>query len=100
MDVYWIVHAGQDPVKLLQRYHDCWVSMHLKDMRKGAPTGLFNGNVNRPDFVPIGQGRIDIVGFMRAAHEIGVKSYFIEDESSSPDHGIPQSLRFLHSAPW
>jgi sugar phosphate isomerase/epimerase len=100
MDVYWIVHAGKDPVKLLQRYPTRWVSMHLKDMKKGAPTGLFNGQVNRPDFVPLGRGQIDIEGVMRTAREIGVKSYFIEDESASPDTGIPQSLKFLHAVTW
>lgn len=100
MDVYWIVHAGQDPVRLLHRYHDRWVSMHLKDMRKGAPTGIFNGNINRPDFVPLGRGQIDIKEVMRAAHEIGVRSYFIEDESASPATGIPQSLQFLRATMW
>jgi sugar phosphate isomerase/epimerase len=100
MDVYWIVHAGVDPVKLLKRNPERWVSMHLKDMRKGAPTGVFNGNVNRPDFVPLGRGQINIVGVMRTADEIGVKSYFIEDESSSPDRGIPLSMQFLRAVPW
>jgi sugar phosphate isomerase/epimerase len=100
MDVYWIVHAGQDPVKLLQRYRNRWVSLHLKDMKKGAPTGLFNGKVNRPDFVPLGRGQIDIVAIMRAAHQMGISSYFIEDESASPDTGIPQSLQFLRTVAW
>ncbi len=100
MDIYWIVHAGQDPVKLLERYPDRWISMHLKDMRKGAPTGLFNGNINRKDFVPIGQGQIEIVSAMRLAQKNGVQSYFIEDESSSPETGIPQSMRFLNSVSW
>ncbi len=100
MDIYWIVHAGVDPVKLLKRNPDRWVSMHLKDMRKGAPTGEFNGHVNRPDFMPLGRGQIDIMGVMRTAHQIGIRSYFIEDESSSPDKGIPQSMQFLRMAAW
>lgn len=100
MDIYWIVHAGQDPIKLLQRYPDRWVSMHLKDMRKGAPVGVFNGNIDRKDFVPIGEGQIDVAGIMRAANKLGVKSYFIEDESSSPESGIPLSLKYLGSKSW
>ena len=100
MDIYWVVHAGQDPIKLLKRYPNRWVSMHLKDMRKGAPTGIFNGTINRKDFVPIGQGQIDIVGAMQLAHKLGVKSYIIEDESNSVDTGIPQSLSFLNSVAW
>lgn len=100
MDVYWIVHAGVDPVKLLKRDPDRWVSMHLKDMRKGVPTGEFNGHVIQGNFAPLGQGQIDTVGVMRTAHEIGVKSYFIEDESASPDKGIPQSVQFLRTVAW
>lgn len=100
MDVYWIVHAGQDPVQLLQRYPNRWVSMHLKDMKKGAPTGLFNGHLNHSDCVPLGQGQIDIVKVIETAHQIGVRSFFIEDESASPNKGIPQSLQFLRTAKW
>jgi hypothetical protein len=33
-------HAGQDPVALLEKYPCRWELMHLKDMRKGTPTGL------------------------------------------------------------
>lgn len=100
MDVYWIVHAGQDPVKLLQRYPNRWVSMHLKDMRSGAPTGLFNGNLIHSDCVPLGQGQIDIVKVIETAHRVGVRSFFIEDESVSPDKEIPQSLQFLRTVKW
>jgi sugar phosphate isomerase/epimerase len=100
MDIYWIVHAGQDPVKLLRRYPDRWVSMHLKDMKKGAPTGLFNGNLVRGDCVPLGQGQIDIVKVIETAHQVGVRSFFIEDESASPEKEIPQSLQFLRAAKW
>jgi sugar phosphate isomerase/epimerase len=100
MDIYWIVHAGQDPVQLLERYPNRWISMHLKDMRKGAPTGVFNGQVKRGDFAPIGHGQIDVVGAMRVARRLGITSYFIEDESSSPDTGIPESLRYLNAVSW
>lgn len=100
MDIYWIVHAGQDPVKLLERYPDRWISMHLKDMRKGTPTGEFNGHVIQKNFVPIGQGQIAIVDAMRVASKQGIKSYFIEDESGSPGTGIPISLRYLNSVAW
>jgi len=100
MDVFWIVHAGQDPVALFRRYPDRWVSMHLKDMRKGAPTGLFDSKIVRHDFVPLGSGQIDIAAVMRTARQLGITSYFIEDESSSPEKEIPQSLAFLRSVVW
>src|SRR3954466_2754248 len=40
MDVFWIVHPGQDPVKLLEKYNKRWALIHVKDMKKGTPTGL------------------------------------------------------------
>jgi len=30
MDIFWIVHPGQDPVKLLQKYGKRFELMHLK----------------------------------------------------------------------
>ena len=43
MDVFWVVQPGADPVKLLEKYPDRWQLMHLKDIRKGARTGVFTG---------------------------------------------------------
>ena len=95
MDVFWIVRAGQDPVKLLEKYPDRWVSMHLKDMKKGTATGVFTGHSDQASFVPIGTGQIPIPAVLRAAEKIGIKWYFIEDESASPNTQIPVSLLYL-----
>ncbi|HZM03454.1 MAG TPA: sugar phosphate isomerase/epimerase [Candidatus Saccharimonadales bacterium] len=99
MDIFWIVHAGQDPRKLLDRYSDRWVSMHLKDMRKGAAIAI-DSKTERGNFVPIGQGQIDMVAALRTARRIGISSFFIEDESASPEKEIPQSVQFLRDANW
>jgi sugar phosphate isomerase/epimerase len=100
MDIFWIVHAGQDPVKLLERYNTRWISMHLKDMKKGAPTGLFTGKTAAANFVAIGQGRIDVPGVLRAARKIGITSYFIEAESATPEHEIVESVQYLRELKW
>jgi len=44
MDIFWIIHPGQDAPKLLEKYPKRWELMHLKDMRKGTPTGLLTGH--------------------------------------------------------
>jgi sugar phosphate isomerase/epimerase len=100
MDIFWIVHAGQDPVKLLERYNTRWISMHLKDMKKDAPTGLFTGKSAAANFVPIGRGRIDIPGVLRAAQKIGITSYFIEAESAAPEHEIVEGVDYLRNLKW
>src|SRR3954471_10110540 len=54
MDVFWVVHPGQDPVKLLEKYPNRWALMHLKDIRKGARTGVYTGQAPKTDDVPLG----------------------------------------------
>jgi sugar phosphate isomerase/epimerase len=95
MDVFWIVHPGQDPVKLLQKFGKRFELMHVKDMRKGTPTGLLTGHSDVTNDVALGTGIMDWPGILKAARKAGVKWYFIEDESPTSVQQIPQSLRFL-----
>jgi sugar phosphate isomerase/epimerase len=95
MDIFWIVHPGQDPVKLFEKYGKRWELMHLKDMKKGTPTGLLTGSSDVKNDAALGAGQIDLASVLRAAKKAGVKWYFIEDESPVSEQQIPQSLRFL-----
>lgn len=95
MDIFWIVFPGQDPVKLLQKYPNRWQLMHLKDMRKGTPTGSLSGGTDVKNDATLGQGLMDLPAILRAAKHAGVKWYFIEDESPWSEKQIPESLRFL-----
>jgi len=94
LDVMWTVHPGQDPVKLLKKYPQRWISMHLKDLKKGVEGNLSGGTDVRND-VPLGTGQTDYPAVLKAAQEIGIKYYFIEDESPDVLTQIPQSLKFL-----
>ena len=94
MDVYWIVHPGQDPVRFLEKYGKRVELMHVKDMRRGTPSG-FTGQSEVTNNVVVGQGVIDWPNVFRAAKKAGVKWYFIEDESPTSVAQIPQSLRYL-----
>ncbi len=94
MDVFWIVNPGQDPVKLLEKYGNRFELMHVKDMRRGTPSG-FTGHSDVTNNVVLGQGIIDWPAVFRAAKKAGVKWYFIEDESPSSVTQIPQSLSYL-----
>ena len=95
MDVFWIVHPGQDPVKLLEKYGQRWELMHLKGMRDSTPVGLLTGHSDVNNDVPVGEGKINFPPILRAAQAAGVKWYFIEDESSSSMKQIPQSMFYL-----
>ncbi|MGA2496695.1 MAG: TIM barrel protein [Tepidisphaeraceae bacterium] len=100
MDIFWIVHPGQDPVKLLKKYPDRWQLFHLKDMKKGVATGKLTGSEDVNNDVALGSGQIDLSAALKAAQEIGVKHYFIEDESPRAVEQIPQSLKYLESLAW
>jgi len=100
MDIFWIVHPGQDPAKLLEKYKGRWDLMHLKDMRPSTPTGLLTGSTDVKNDVALGTGKIDMPATLRAAKDVGVKWYFIEDESPTSEQQIPQSLRYLSDVKW
>lgn len=95
MDVLWTVHPGQDPVKLIEKYPSRWLLLHLKDLRKGVPTGPNVGPIALTDDVALGTGQVDWKPLLRACQKVGVKYYFIEDESPTVVQQVPQSLKFL-----
>ncbi|MGH9833321.1 MAG: TIM barrel protein, partial [Blastocatellia bacterium] len=95
MDVFWIVHPGQDPVKLFEKYGSRFELMHVKDMKKGTQTGVLTGKSDVKNDVTLGTGMMDWPAILRAAQRAGVKWYFIEDESPTSAQQIPLSLRYL-----
>ena len=97
MDVFWVFHAGKDPVKLLKEHPTRWSLMHVKDMRKGAVTGLSSGHAAPIDNVAVGVGQIDWPAVLKTAQDVGVKHYFIEDETPTPLTCIPDSLKYLRA---
>jgi sugar phosphate isomerase/epimerase len=100
MDVFWIVHPGQDPVALLEKYPRRWDMMHLKGMRDSTPTGLLTGETDVNNDVALGTGKIDYAPILREAKKIGIKWYFVEDESSSSEQQIPESIHYLETVKW
>ena len=95
MDVLWTVFPAQDPVKLIKKYPDRWLLLHLKDLKKGVPTGSLAGHTDLTNDVALGTGQVDWPALLDACQKVGVKYYFIEDESPTVVDQIPQSLRFL-----
>jgi len=96
MDVLWAIHPGQDPVTLLKKYPNRWALMHLKDLRKGVK-GDFSGGTSLDNDVALGSGQADYAAILKTAQEVGVKHFFIEDESPVVLQQIPLSLKFLAS---
>lgn len=96
MDVFWVRHPGQDPVALLQKYPKRFPLMHLKD-RKPGTVNTQDGHTDVENNVVLGSGDVGIAAIMKVAKKLGVKHYFIEDESSRSLEQVPQSLAYLKS---
>ncbi len=96
MDIFWMQFGGGDPVALLKKYGHRWKLMHLKDMRKGIKKDL-TGLTSTENDVTFGTGELDIRAILREAKKIGIKHYFIEDESNSIIEQVPKSIAYLKS---
>ena len=98
MDVFWASLPGNDPAALLRKYPGRWKLMHIKDMKKGVATGVHTGSAN-PDSseVPTGTGQTDYRAVLRAAKEVGVERFYIEDETARPFDTVPVSVRWLEA---
>ncbi|HET9277906.1 MAG TPA: sugar phosphate isomerase/epimerase [Flavitalea sp.] len=94
MDVFWIQFGGGDPVQLLKKYGNRWKLIHLKDLRKGAKKDL-TGLTGPENNVPLGEGELDIPGILKEANKIGIKHFFIEDESDFVITQVPKSIAYL-----
>jgi sugar phosphate isomerase/epimerase len=95
MDVFWIKQSGTDPVALLKKYSTRFKSMHLKDRLVGMPDSS-NGraDVEKANVV-LGTGDVGIEAVVKEGWRLGIKHYFIEDESSRSWDQVPLSIEFL-----
>jgi sugar phosphate isomerase/epimerase len=96
MDVFWMKNPGQDPVALLKKYPTRWKALHLKDRRIGTPNNL-NGRQDKETNVVLGTGDVGIGEIMKTAKKLGIKHYFIEDESTRALEQLPEHVAYLKS---
>jgi len=94
MDIFWIQFGGGDPAALLKKYGNRWKTMHVKDMRKGIQKDL-TGLTAIDNDVALGTGQLDLPAILKEAKKIGIKHYFLEDESSSYVSQVPVSIAYL-----
>jgi sugar phosphate isomerase/epimerase len=100
LDAFWVAYAGQDPVKFMQKYGDRVSSYHVKDMAPSLKVAPFDGSKwagPLPDeaFAPVGQGKIDQVGLIKAGKQHQIKWYILEDETTHPYDNVALALPFM-----
>lgn len=97
IDIFWAYDGGADPAKLMAKYPDRFVQMHLKDMKKGLKTPNYTGHEDTENDVALGAGQLNLRAILDEAVKIGIKHYYIEDESKSSVQQIPQSIQYVRS---
>ena len=95
MDVFWTIHGGWDPVTMLNKYAGRWMGLHVKDMRKGAPTGFHTAHAPVTDNVAVGSGSVDWKSVISTGDKVGAVYDIIEDETSDPLTNVPLTLAYL-----
>lgn len=96
IDILWAFHGGAEPVALMKKYGNRFKLVHLKDLRKGVKGDLTGGTPLINDVV-LGTGQVDVAGVIREGKKIGIKHYFIEDESPTWYEQVPKSIAYLKS---
>lgn len=87
IDIYWTMKGGDDPMALVQKHPGRFVMAHLKDMR--ASDGAM---------ADLGDGKLDIPAFLKAARKVGLKHAFVErDDSADPFLTLERSLKYWKS---
>jgi len=97
LDIFWAYDGGANPVMLMQKYPDRFPLMHLKDMRKDVKTPNYTGHEDVEADVTLGKGQMDIPGILKEAKKIGVRHYYIEDESKESVEQVPLSIQYVRS---
>lgn len=68
LDLYWVVKAEKDPLKIIDKYPGRFMAFHIKDA---------NEELNQ---TTIGTGIIDFKTILENQKSAGYKYYFVEDE--------------------
>jgi len=74
MDIYWVVTAGEDPIKWFEKYPDRFRLSHIKDRKKNVPLS------DKDASCIVGQGQIDFAKILKAGQKNGLQYYIIEQE--------------------
>ena len=81
LDIMWSRVAGVDPTSVLLRFGSRIPLVHLKNVAPGFGR-RFNEDLPPKAFRDLGHGVIDLVPVLKAAAQVGVKHYFVEQDET------------------
>jgi len=88
MDVYWVEHAGFNPIRIIEQLHGRLPVIHIKD-KEVAEGG--------PVMAPIGEGNLDWPNLIPALNAAGTQWYAVEQDvcRRDPFDCLKSSFDFL-----
>jgi sugar phosphate isomerase/epimerase len=92
MDMYWVVTAGQDPIKWLKKYENRFKLCHIKDRKKNAQPEDSDASCN------LGTGIIDFQEILPIAKRCGMEYFHVEQEKwegSTPLDSARDNAKFM-----
>jgi sugar phosphate isomerase/epimerase len=96
VDTFWVSMAGVNAAAFLKENAGRVELLHLKDRAPGTPVHYDIATVPNDTFRALGNGDLPIQEILRAASQIGVKHYFVEqDFSTDPIRSLRQSYAYL-----
>ncbi len=87
LDLYWAVHAGEDPKALIERLGPRLYAYHVKDMRADR------------SMTAVGQGTIDFGALFKLRAGAGVRHFYVENDQAPAPYlpDITTSYRTLRA---
>jgi sugar phosphate isomerase/epimerase len=87
LDLYWIIRAGQDPVKYFNAYPGRFEQWHIKDMSKDDNSK--NSNV--------GDGSINFKDLLTHGKQAGLKHWYVEYDTfpGDPIESVAASAKYM-----
>ncbi len=76
LDCYWATYAKYDPIKIINKYKDRCISLHIKDIK------LENGEKVSTE---IGNGRLDVRSLIQTGIKNNVEWFIVEQEHFTGD---------------
>jgi sugar phosphate isomerase/epimerase len=96
MDVFWVTHAGHDPVEYIRKHPGRFPLLHIKDLKAGnSPTTELDARERL--FAEVGRGTINWKRIFAAATQGGMKHYFVEQDfcERPPLESVKLSYEYL-----
>jgi sugar phosphate isomerase/epimerase len=88
IDVFWVTVAGLDPVSWIQKLADRLLFLHMKDLKKGSKTAVYNFDIPRDSFVELGTGMLDYKAILTEARKAGIQYAIIDQDSTQMEDKI------------